>query len=420
MRPAFILTCAILLTIAQLQPAYGQETANPAKPTEHLVGTVTSNDAAAQTVTVKEDGNGLEHVIQLQNTRTLLKVSPGAKDLKAATRISPSDLSAGDRVDVRGSKADADPNAIAARSVVLMSSRELQQAHQNQASAWQHSTGGTVMAVDPADKKITINARSAEGPKTISVDAASAVFTRYSPEHPKNPTPSQMSEVQAGDQVKIIGEKNAEGTSIAAQQIYSGSFKTLAGTISSIASDGKSLVLKDLTSKQSVTIALADDAGIHKLPPMLAMMLARRFNPDMKDAAPAGVPGNGSGRPAENSTSAGAPAYGAKAGEGSPGQSNSAAGPGGPRGGGRMASGDLSQMLDRLPKITTSDLKNGDAVVVSGSPAAAAKATLLATSVIAGVEPIFQSASGRQAQSLGDWGASLGGGAAMDAGTSPQ
>ena len=85
-----------------------------------------------------------------------------------------------------------------------------------------------------------------------------------------------------------------------------------------------------------------------------------------------------------------------------------------------MASGDLSQVLDRLPKISLADLKPGDAVVVSGSPAAAAKASLLATSVIAGVEPIFQAAPGKQAQSLGDWSASLGGGAAMDAGAPPQ
>jgi hypothetical protein len=38
---------------------------------------------------------------------------------------------------------------------------------------------------------------------------------------------------------------------------------------------------------------------------------------------------------------------------------------------------------------------------------------LLASNVIAGVEPIFQSASPRQIQSLGDWGSSLSG--SMDA-----
>jgi hypothetical protein len=73
------------------------------------------------------------------------------------------------------------------------------------------------------------------------------------------------------------------------------------------------------------------------------------------------------------------------------------------------ANGDLSQMLERLPKISTTDLKNGDAVIVSGTPVGSDKSHLLATNVIAGVEPIFQ-ASPRQSQTLGDWGAALGGG----------
>ena len=73
----------------------------------------------------------------------------------------------------------------------------------------------------------------------------------------------------------------------------------------------------------------------------------------------------------------------------------------------RAGNGDLSQMLDRLPKITTGDLKNGDAVIVSGTPAGSDKSHLLATNVIAGVEPIFQSAPRRQSQTLGDWGAAL-------------
>ncbi len=452
MRSALLLTCLIAFGISVPELEAAQETTLPGKPSEHLIGTITSADAGGQTVTLKEDGSGLEHTIQLQNTRTLLKVSPGAKDLKAAIRITPADLSPGDRIDVRGSKVESDPGAIAARSLVLMSSRELQQAHQSEALAWQHSIAGTVAAVDLADKRLTINVRSADGPRPVVVDAASAVFTRYSPEHPKSPTPSQISDVQPGDQVKIIGSHTADSTSISAQRIYSGTFKTLAGTVSSIAPDGKSLVVKDLSTKQSVTIVLGDDTSIRKLPPMMANMLARRFNPDLKNAGATGSPSNASGNPANPNGAAGAPPYGAKAGEASGetapgarpserpsserpspgghfgggtdaagsahGDANSSGGPG--THGGRMANGDMSQLLDRLPKVTTADLKTGDAVVVSGSPSAANKATLLANSVIAGVEPIFQSAPGRQAQSLGDWSASLGGGAAMDAGSSPQ
>lgn len=71
-----------------------------------------------------------------------------------------------------------------------------------------------------------------------------------------------------------------------------------------------------------------------------------------------------------------------------------------------MRSGDISQMLDRLPKITAADLKPGDAIVISGVATGTDSSRLQASTVIAGVEPILQSAPQRQSgQSLGgDWG----------------
>ena len=395
----------------------GQDKAAPVKPVEHLIGTVASADVSGHTVTVKDDATGVPHVIDLQNTKTLLRVPPGAKDLKSATRITAEDLAPGDRVDVRGAKADADPNGIVARSVVLMSGRDLQQAHQSEAAAWQHSTAGTVTAVDQADQKLTVSVRSPEGPTPVIVQTAKTVFSRYSPEHPQTANNSQFSDIQPGDQVKIIGEKSADGTSLSAQKIYSGSFRNVAGTVVSIGEDGKSLVVKDLSTRQPVTVSLTGQSSMHKLPPMMAMMLARRFNPDLKNAggSPANAPANAAGvAPGERPSSA-AP--------GQVAQQSDSVGPNshGTEGlrGGHMGGGDLSQMLDRLPKITTADLKPGDAVIVAGSPSATSKTSLLASSVIAGVEPIFQSVSPRQAQSLGDW-SGLGGGSTPDAGSPPQ
>jgi hypothetical protein len=113
---------------------------------------------------------------------------------------------------------------------------------------------------------------------------------------------------------------------------------------------------------------------------MMAMMLARRFNPSYK--------------PAEGAAVGGAPP--------AAGQGPRMGGGGGPRGG----NGDISQMLERTPKIALSDLKQGDAVVIAGAATGADNTHLLATNVIAGVEPILQSAPQRQGgQSLGgDWG----------------
>lgn len=400
-------------------PAWAQDaSATPAKPVP-VIGTVTSVDPSSHTVAIKEDKTGTDYVVNLANTKTLLKVDPTAKDLKNATRITADDLAVGDRIQVGAIKSEADPKSLTARSVILMSARDLQKVHADEAAAWQHSTPGVVNAVDPATHTVTVNGRTADGLKTITVNAAAAQFTRYSPENPKVAAPSNIAEVEPGNQIRIIGQLGPDGTTMTANKIYTSSFRTIVGTVSSISADGKQITLKDLQTKQPVTISLNDDSSMHKLPQMMAYMLARRFNPDFKmPAGGAGGSGQGGGRTGGSQGGAGSPDAAAGSGQdqgagnwrGGQGQG----GPGGQGGTGGMrggaSNGDLSQMIDRLPKIAPTDLKNGDAVIVSGMPVNGDKTHLLATNVIAGVEPIFQSASPRQAQALNDWGAAFGGG----------
>jgi hypothetical protein len=376
---------ASLCSFAQDAPATAKQ------PLDHVIGAVTAVDGAAHTVTVQEDKTGASKTILLANTKTLLKVEPGAKDLKNAVRITTDDLQVGDRVDVRGLKAET-ADALAAKSVVLMSARDLQQAHQAQAAAWQHSTAGAVSALDAAAATLTINVRAPDGPKPVTIKTSKATeFTRYSPDDTKTPAASQFAQIQAGDQVRVIGDKSEDGSTVKAQRVYSGAFRTLSATITSIGSDGKSVIVKDLATKKPVEISLNDDSAIRRLPPQMAMMLARRFNPNFKPSEVAAAPANGTppATPGNGSTTAaGGPSRGASGGFG----------------GGGMRSGDISQMLERIPKISLSDLKQGDAVVVSGVARGADNSRLVATGVIAGVEPILQSAPQRQGSIGGDWG----------------
>lgn len=387
----------LLSALASVSWAATQDTATTpsAKPTEHLIGTITALDAAARSITVKEDKSGSEQTILLADTKTLIKVAPGAKDLKNATRMTADQLAIGDRVDIRGLKSAADPGKIAARSVVLMSARELQQVHQAQAAEWQHSMAGVVTTVDSSTGKITINQRTASGPKAVVVEtSAQTEFTRYSPQSPGSPATSQLAQVQPGDQLRVIGEKSDDGSTITAQRVYSGAFRTLNGTIVSIAPDGKQLTMRDLASKKPVEILLTDSSSLRKLPPEMAMGLARRLNPSVRPSD-SGAPNGG---PESVAARGGPPPAGAP-------------GPGGmhgPGAGGMRAgrNGDISQMIERLPKIGIADLKPGDAIVVSGVATGGDNGELTATNVIAGVEPILRSAPARQSgQALGgDWG----------------
>jgi hypothetical protein len=72
----------------------------------------------------------------------------------------------------------------------------------------------------------------------------------------------------------------------------------------------------------------------------------------------------------------------------------------------RRGNGDMSQLLERAPKITVTDLKPGDALIISGVATGADNSRILASTIIAGVEPILQAAPTRQGrQDLGgDWG----------------
>ncbi|MBV9502594.1 MAG: hypothetical protein JO138_24750 [Acidobacteriaceae bacterium] len=393
---------------------FAQDATTATKPTEHVIGTVSAVDSATHSITVKDDKTAAEDKILLGSTKTLLKVEPGAKDLKNATRITADDLAVGDRVDVRGFKAEGDTNAIAARSVVLMSARDLQKAHQEQAAEWQHSIPGVVTTVDPAAGKLTIRTRTPNGPAAATVDTSKTTqFTRYSPETPQTPVASQLAQIEIGDQVRIIGSKNEDGSTITADRIYSGAFRTINGTILSVAPDGKWLTIRDLATKKPMTIDLNEQSAVRKLPAMMAIMLARRLNPSYRPAAS----GEGGTAPTNSGNAAGAPPYGAKTGE-SPeasGGSNPAPqqrawqgnGTGtSPGGGMRRGNGDISQMIEKLPNIEVSDLKPGDAVVISGVATGNDNSHLLASNVIAGVEPILQSAPNRAAgQALGgDWG----------------
>ena len=415
-----------------------QDAAQPvAKPADRLIGEITAVDTAGKKITVKDDATKAEYSVSLADTKTFLRVPPGEKDLKKATRIDAEALSVGDRVALRGKKTE-DSKTFEAASVLLMTAGDLAKIHQAELQDWQkRGSSGTLTAIDAAARQATMTVRGADGQKTVTVSLPDSVeYMRYSPASVKmaDAKPGTIADLQPGDQVRVLGNKNDDGTTIAAEKVFSGSFRTIPATIVSISPDGKEIKINDLQTKQPVIVALTDDSVVRRLPPMMAQMLAMRLNPAYKAQGASGGPGGppgapGSGNPAAANSAQGNSGAGAPAGAGpgngqggngqwagGQGQSPAAgAGPGGPGGsqggaawagrpggGGGMRSmnGDMSQMIERLPKISISELKPGDAVVVSGG-SGTDKTHLTATNVIAGVEPLFVSAPPRAGQSMG-------------------
>ena len=318
----------------------------------------------------------------------LLQNPPGATDLKSARPIALTDISPGDKVLVTG-PAGSDSTALSAVRIILIKAAALADLHASQSADWQRrGTGGIVKTVSAHDLTV------ASGARTLTVVTTPAtIYRRYAGDSVKfeDARPGTLADIQAGDQMRVRGDRNADGTTITAEEIVSGSFENLAGVVSAVDATAGTVTLKDLATKKNVTVTVTANSNLRHLSPEMAAAYARRqgaaANPS---ATPASAPA-----PA---ASGDRPRYGGGAGGG--------AGQGGGRGG-----ADLSQMLQRLPTETLAELKPGQAVLIVASQTGSGATAI---TMLSGVEAILTASPGGAAPQLSPW--NLGGGAGGEGG----
>jgi len=374
----------------------GAQTATP--PLKSVIGEVTSLDAAAKQINVKAD-DGVIYTIDLADSTSYYHVPPGEKDLKKATKIAPSDVAVGDRLLARGALTE-ETKSIAAKTIVVMTKADLAKKQERDRAAWQtRGVAGTVTAVNADAKEITINTHGRDT-KTVVIETSAAGFRRYAPDSVRfaDAKPSTFAELQVGDTVRVLGDKNEDGTRFKAEELIFGSFLTIAATVVSVNAATGEVVVTDLRTKKPVTIQTNQNTMLRKLDERIARFLALRMHPDA--AAGGGPPGaggagNGAGaRPPQ--AQSGAP--------GAPGAADSgrpSVGAGGPRPG--AANGDLQQLLERSPQLSLADLKKGDALIISSSKGPDGS-SMTAFSLVAGVEPFLAAAPRTAGQvDLGSW-----------------
>ena len=380
---------------------------------DKVIGAVTAIADDGKKLTVKPDTGASAEVLLDENTSYML-VPPGEKDLRKATRIELKDIKAGDRVYARSKKVEGS-GPTAAVSVFVMSQTEVAQHQEKNRAEWQRrGAAGKVTAVDPVAKTITVSVQAAGGPKTLVIQTDSkTTFRRYAPDSVKfsDAQPSVFTAIAVGNNVRVLGDKDAEGNTLHAEELVSGSFRNFGGTVISVDAAAGTVKVSDLQTKKPVTVKVNDDTNLRKLPAQMAMMIARLRAP---------APGTG---PAAGTSATGAAPKGQRIGQGGPGSHPGFNGPAGPASdaaagvppgagdgtGPRHGGGDINQMLERAPKMTLADLKPGDALMISSTDSADAS-RVTAIALVGGVEPILAAAPSSAGQS------GLGGSMTLDIG----
>jgi hypothetical protein len=353
-------------------------------------GTVKAIDDKSVTVTTATG----PVVVAVAPDATVVQVAPDAKNLTAAVPVKLSDIVVGDKV-ITGKVGDTDT----ASRVVVLKSADIAARNAAESADWQkRGAGGLVKAVDGST--ITITA----GLKSVKVETTpKTVFRRYAADSIKfqDATAGQLAQVKAGDQLSVRGDKSADGSSITAEEVVTGTFANLSGLLTAVsAADGK-ITFKDLTTKKTVTVLITANSDVRNLPAAMAARFAPRAPGAAGDAAGGGAPGG-------SAPGGGAPGGGQRGPGGAGGQGG---GPGGPGGGRGNAGADLSRMLTRLPQITVADLKPTNAVMIVASPGSE-PGTFTAITVLSGVDALLTAPAGAAPVTLAPW--NIGGGGAPE------
>lgn len=356
-----------------------------AQAPSRFLGTITA--ISGTTLTVKTDA-GQAYQVEVPSAASIKRVAPGQKDLSTAETIQFSDLAVGDRSLVK-----LDPDAPAGTSqalqIVAIKQSDVAQKQQKDREDWQRNgVGGLVKSVDAAGGVIVLTSGAGATAKTITVHTTKAtMLKRYAPASVSFDAaqPAPIDAVHPGDQLRARGTKSADGISIDAAEVVSGTFRNISGVISSVDTAGSTLALKDLATKKQVTIHITKDAQMRRLPDRMAAMLAARLKGTSGGSASTWGGNAQSANGGAGSTQRGGTGqWNANGGQAS-GQSGSQAGGGGQWSG--AGGGDPQQMLNRAPVIQIADLKKGDAVMLVSTDGTA---DVTAITLVAGVEPLLE------------------------------
>jgi len=259
--------------------------------------------------------------------------------------------------------------------VIVMTKSDLASAREAERLDWQRrGIGGTVQAVNPETKEITVlssAAAPAPGNSSHAVSIAlkpDAVLLRYAPDSVKfsDAKPSPFEQIKVGDQLRALGTKSDDGGRFTAEKIVSGTFRNLGVTVVSVDVPNRAIAVKDLASGQPVLVRTNADSKLHHVPPAAARALAALNSAGTSGGKTASEPG--------------------------------------------VERVDVQQMLEQAPGLDLAELKPGDPLIVV-STEGAKPSEVTAIDILADVEPILAARpKGSNQAVVGSWNLGMNGG----------
>ncbi len=307
------------------------------------------------------------------------RVPPETPTLKAAIPSNLSEIGVGDKLLVTGLVA-ADKKTIPAKAIYLITKADISQKQTKEQDEWRtRGIAGRVTAFNPQTNVLSVSVRGFTGEKTVLVTPnKTAQFYRYAPDSVKFSEAKKgvVSDIEIGDAIRALGDKNADGSAITAEKIISGAFKTVGGTITAINSEKNEITINDFQTKKPVTIVISDASVLKQFPAEMAQRMAQ-FQ---------GGGGPGGFRPPTQGNGQ------------TPQQTPPTQNPNGQGGGFRGGGGNIDEMIERFPAVKITDLKVGEMIAVS-STKSADPSRVKAIKLLSGVEPFIrmqQTAGGGQ------------------------
>ena len=328
-----VLCTLALLAGATALKAQTPPASDPAITNLSVMGVVSELKADTRQVIVTTAAGSVV-TVTLSDRTVYMRIPPGEKTKDKFIKIAATDFTVGDSVFVRG-RISEDRKNLPALEFYVMSKGDIAEKKERERDEWtKRGIAGTVSAINAENKEISVDSRTPEGPKPIVIATnGDTKFRRYAPDSVRfsDAKPGAFGDLKVGDQLRALGTKSTDGARFTPEEIVTGSFQTISGSVTEVDAEKKEIKIKDSQSQQPVTIALSKDSSMRRVTPELITALTAPAKP----------------------------------------------------------SGDLQEMFDQLPTFTLQDLKPGESILISSTKSADAT-RITAIAVVSGVGPLLQ------------------------------